>query len=816
MDPIVAHYRILEKIGEGGMGVVFRARDERLNRDVALKFLPAELDKDAAARSLLVREARTASALNHPNICTIHDVGEDDGRTYIVMEFVRGRPLEEIAREGPMPTEAIIRYGEQIADALAHAHQHGVVHRDLKSANILVTAEGRVKILDFGLARHLEADEVGGKTLSLVPSNQRGVVGTLHYIAPEVFRGEMADARSDIWALGVMLYEMTAGRRPFRGKTAYELSALILNEAPPPLPTSVPPALTAVINRCLIKDPGRRYQNAGEVRAALEAVETQSSASIQMTPPPQPSAGARPQNRIALVVIAAIVAASLIGAIVWKRKMGTGQVGATSGPIQSLAVLPLDNLSGDPKQDYFADGMSDALITNLSQIKGLRVISRSSVMQYKGKHLPVSEIANELHVDAVVEGTVMRSDSRVRISAELVRGQTQQNLWAQSYERSFQDVLALQNDIARDIVKEIQVQITQQERSRLSASRPVIPAAYDAYLEGRYDAGQRTGDALTQSVADFRRAIQLDASYAPAYAGLATSLALLSEYKDIPPTQLLSEGESTARRAVQLDENLAEAHAALGLIHYSMLDWKGVFSEYQRAIELNPGEANAHHWYALALSESGKSEQGIAEIKLAQELDPRSRIINANVAWCLYLAGKYDAAIEQARQTLSLDPSFAVAHGYLGQAYLEKGQYESSFQELQKAISLSGGETSFKAELANAYAVAGRQEDARAILTELLRLSSKQYVSPYSLALIYTGLGEKDAAFDWLNKAYDARTLRLMSLSMHPRFASLRSDPRFKILIEHTGLQFAAARFALTLPQGRNRLAAIGTQFQRR
>lgn len=788
MDPIVAHYRILEKIGEGGMGVVYRARDERLNRDVALKFLPAELDKDAAARSLLVHEARTASALNHPNICTIHDVGEEDGRTYIVMEFVQGRPLEEIAREGPMPTEAIVRYGEQIADALAHAHQHGVVHRDLKSANILVTAEGRVKILDFGLARHLEADEVGGKTLSLVPSNQRGVVGTLHYIAPEVFRGEMADARSDIWALGVILYEMATGRRPFRGKTAYELSALILNESPPPLPASVPPALSAVLHRCLIKDPGRRYQNAGEVRATLEAVATQSSASIQVTPPPQPGAAAPPQNRIALVVITAVVAASVIGAVVWKKKSGIGQPSAASGAIQSLAVLPLDNLSGDPKQDYFADGMSDALITNLSQIRGLRVISRSSVMQYKGKHLPVSEIANELHVDAVVEGTVMRSDDRVRISAELVRGQTQQNLWAQSYERSFQDVLSLQNDIARDIVKEIQIQITQQERARLSASRAVIPAAYDAYLEGRYDASQRTGDALTQSVADFRRAIQLDASYAPAYAGLATSLALLSEYKDIPPTQLLSEGESSARKAVQLDENLAEAHSALGLIHYSMLDWKGVFNEYQRAIELNPGEANAHHWYALALSESGKSEQGIAEIKLAQELDPRSRIINANVAWCLYLAGKYEAAIEQARQTLSLDPSFAVAHGYLGQAYLEKGQYENSFQELQKAISLSGGETSFKAELANAYAVAGREEDARTILTELLRLSSKQYVSPYSLALIYAGLGEKDAAFEWLNKAYDARALRLMSLSVHPRFASLRSDPRFAKLIQRTGL----------------------------
>jgi eukaryotic-like serine/threonine-protein kinase len=788
MDPIVAHYRILEKIGEGGMGVVYRARDERLNRDVALKFLPAELDKDAAARNLLMREARTASALNHPNICTIHDVGEEDGRTYIVMEFVQGRPLEEIAREGPLPAEAIVRYGAQIADALAHAHHHGVVHRDLKSANVLITGEGRAKILDFGLARHIEADEVGGKTLSLVPSNQRGVVGTLHYIAPEVFRGEMADARSDIWALGVILYEMAAGRRPFRGKTAYELSSLILNDSPPPLPASVPATLGAVISRCLIKEPGRRYQNAGEVRAALEAVATQSALIVPASENVGAEEGKRSQNRLSLLVVAAIVAASLIGAVVWKKKTGIGQASATSGAIQSLAVLPLENLSGDPKQDYFADGMSDALITNLSQIKGLRIISRTSVMQYKGTRQPVSEIASELHVDAVVEGSVVRSNDRVRISAELVRGQTQQNLWAQSYERPFKDILALQNEVASDIMKEIQIQLTQQERARLSTSRAVVPAAYDAYLEGRYNAGKRTGDALTQSVADFRRAIQLDPSYAPAYAGLATSLALLAEYKDVPPTELLFEAESVAKKAVQLDENLAEAHAALGLIRYSLLEWQGVISEYQRSIELNPGEANAHHWYALALSESGKSEQGIAEIKLARELDPRSRIINANVAWCLYLAGKYEEAIEQARQALTLDPSFAVAHGYLGQAYLEKGNYENSNEELQKAISLSGGETSYKAELANAYAVAGRQEDARTILAELLRLSSKQYVSPYSLALIYTGLGEKDAAFEWLNKAYDARTVRMMSLSVHPRFASLRSDPRFNTVIQRTGL----------------------------
>jgi eukaryotic-like serine/threonine-protein kinase len=798
-DQTVSHYRIVEKIGAGGMGVVYRAHDDRLNRDVALKFLPDELNNDENARALLIREARTASALNHPNICTIYDVGEADGKIYIVMEFVTGRSLAEQIPEDGLPVDTVIRYGEQIADAMAHAHERGVIHRDLKTPNVIVMPGGRVKVLDFGLAKHMTPGEITLKTQSISTLTSEGaIVGTMHYMAPELFRGEPADARSDIWALGVVLYEMANGKRPFRGRTSYELSSMILHDSPPPLRENVPLGLRSVIEHCLSKDPTQRYQHASEVRAALEALRTNSA----VIPPSgiplsaiQPSR-ATPQSRYRRAVLLSLAALALLllTALVWKlvevKWRGSPAVGAAS--IQSLAVLPLENLTGDPQQDYFADGMCDALITELSQIKKLRVISRTSVMQYKDKRESPAQIAQELGVDALVEGSVLRSDDRVRISAELVEPKTGQNLWAHSYERTVTDILALQSDVARDIVTQIQIQLTQPEQERLAKTRTVVPAAYDAYLQGNYYVAKRTGESVTQAVAYYRQAIQLDPTYAPSYAGLAGALTLAADYKDVPSSQVLPEAEAAAVKALQLDDGLASAHAVLGFIRLYRLEWSGVLDEFQRAIQLNPGDANSHHWYALALSDAGRNEEAISEIKLAQELDPRSLIINANVSWVYYLARKNDEAIAQAQKTITMDPSFAVAHGYLGQAYLQKQEYDKALQELQQALALSGNETSFKAELGNAYAVAGKKPEAQTILRELLQLAAKQYVSPYSIALVYVGLGEKDEAFQWLDKAYDERSVRLINIAVHPRFAGLHSDPRFATLVQRIGLPFAA------------------------
>ncbi len=782
------------------MGVVYRAHDDRLNRDVALKFLPDELNHDANARSMLLREARTASALNHPNICTIYDVGEADGKSYIVMEFVNGRSLAEQIPEGGLPAETVIRYGEQIADAVAHAHEHGVIHRDLKTPNIIVMPGGRPKVLDFGLAKHMTAGEISLKTQSISTLTSEGaIVGTMHYMAPELFRGEPADARSDIWAIGVVLYEMANGKRPFRGRTSYELSSTILHDSPPPLRENVSLGLRAVIEHCLAKEPAQRYQHASEVRAALEALRTNSAVipASAIQPPEMGRPETRPKTgfRRAAILSAAAAALLVVAAVGWKlaasKWHGTAAVGAAS--IQSLAVLPMENLTGDPKQDYFADGMGDALTTELSQIKKLRVISRTSVMQYKDKHENPAQIAQELGVDALVEGSVLRSGDRVRISAELVQPQTGQNLWARSYERPVTDILALQSDVARDIVTQIQIQLTQPERERLAKTRTVVPAAYDAYLQGNYLASKRTGEAVTQAVTEYRQAIQLDPSYAPSYVGLATALSLEADYTDVPTSQVLPEAEAMAVKALQLDDSLASAHAVLGFIRLYRLEWPGVLDEFERAVQLNPGDANSHHWYALALAAAGRSDEAIAEIKLAQELDPKSLIINANLSWVSYIAGKYDDAIAEAQKTIAMDHSFAVAHGYLGQAYLAKRDDGNALRELEQALKLSGNETSFKAELANAYAVTGKRPEALAILHELLSMAAKQYVSPYNLAVAYVGLGDTDATFEWLNKAYDERSVRLINLAVHPRFASVRSDPRFAALVKRIGLPTAAS-----------------------
>jgi eukaryotic-like serine/threonine-protein kinase len=790
MDSIVAHYRIIEKIGEGGMGVVYRAHDERLGRDVALKSLPLELLTDESARKRLIREARTASALNHPNICTIHDVGEAAGQNYIVMEYVKGDSLSQQIREGGLPVETVIRYGEQISDALAHAHEHGIVHRDLKSANIVITPDGRVKVLDFGLAKRDAAEGISGKTQSLQSqSGEDAMAGTLHYMAPEVFRGEAPDSRCDIWSLGVVLYEMAAGKRPFTGRTSYELTSAILHDSAPPMPAKIGPGLRAVIDRCLAKEPGQRYQRASEVRAALEMLQTGSAVFPPATAVTAPAITPTQSHRTSRIGGGIIGALLIVGLIVAGWMAAKKRWGFAAAPtIHSLAVLPLENLSGDPSQEYFADGMTEELTNKLAQISALRVISRTSVAQYKNSHKSLPEVAKELHVDAVVEGSVMRANDRVRITAQLIEASTDQHLWAKTYEREPQDVLTLQDEVAQAIADEVKVTLTPQEQARLSNSRAVNPAAHEAYLQGRFEASKRTGEALTQSVADFQRAIRLDPTYAPAYEGLATASVLLVDYKDVPPAQVLRDAEAAARKALQLDESLAEAHAVLGLIRLSRAEWPGVLSEFQRAIELNPGDANAHHWHALALSVAARNEEAIAEIKLAQELDPRSLIISANIGWCEYLAGKYDDAVEQARKTLELDASFPVAHGYLGQAYLEKGKYEEAFEELRKALSLSGDETSYKAELANAYAVAGRKKEANELLQDLLQRSSRQYVSAYSLALVYAGLGENDEAFKWLDKAYQERAVRLINVVVHPRFASLRPDPRFKALIKGIGI----------------------------
>jgi eukaryotic-like serine/threonine-protein kinase len=783
----ISHYSVTGRLGEGGMGVVYRAHDNMLHRDVALKFLSVDAINDPMSRVNALTEARIISALNHPNICTIYEVGETDGRPYLAMEYIEGHTLGlEITSVG-LAVDLVVRYGLQLADALAHAHERGVVHRDLKSANVIITPSGRLKVLDFGLSRRIE-QKISEETTKYDKSwdEQHAITGTLPYIAPELLRGKEADARSDIWALGVLLYEMAAGRRPFRGATAYELSAAILREPPPPINRPMPPVLQSVIEKCLDKDPGQRYHSGGEVRAALETAATASKSeripAVALAVHETAQQSARIQRRLWYGAGLFAIVVLVIGGLLW-RGSGHAGPGLLPGAIQSLAVLPLENLSGDPSQDYFSDGMTDALITELSHIRKLRVISRTSVMQYKGTQKSVGDIARDLNVDAVVEGSVVRASGRVRISAKLIQTSLEQSIWADSYERNFTDVLALQSDVATAIAHGIQVELSAPEASQLASRRPVVPEAYEAFLRGRFEAEKRTSQGLINSIDYFNLAIAKDSTYALAYAGLADSLLNLGTYQIRPPDEVMPQAKAAAEQALRIDDGLAEAHASLAAIRFYHLEWDGVQSEFERAITLNPGYATALHWYALSLAAQGKKEESLTEIKLAREIDPRSLIINANVGWCYYLAGDWDRAVEEEKNTLRLGPGFIVAHGYLGQAYLEKRMYDQALDEFRQTVSLAPGDTSRKAELGGAYARAGKIEQAKEILQEFQHAPRGKYIAPYDWAMLYAGMGNKQETISWLEKAYAERSGRLANLAVHPQFAFLHGEVRFENLL---------------------------------
>ena len=781
----VAHYIIVEKVGEGGMGVVYRARDEKLQRDVALKFLGTLPTGSSASHGQVLEEARAISALNHPNICTVYEVGEADGKPYIAMEYVEGRQLTTEIRSTGMALDQVERYGIQLAEALSHAHSRGIIHRDLKAANVMITPSGLLKVLDFGISRRM--DKSGGDATTRFDKSwesQHTFTGTLPYVAPEVFKGQEADERSDIWSLGVLLYEMVAGRRPFRGATAYELGAAIMRERPPEIAQPIPQVLQSVINKCLNKDPGQRYHSAGEVRAALETAGTAARTQRFLTVVSPAPGFWTWKNTLLLCAVTALA----IGLGYWWQGRKNFRPQAALGAIQSIAVLPLENLSGDASQEYFADGMTDALITELSQIKKLRVMSRTTVMQYKHAQKPLQQIAQELRVDAIVEGSVVRAGDRVRISAKLVQTNIEGSLWAESFERQYSDVLALQSDVATAIVRGIQVELSSSEQSELARNRSVVPLAYEDYLKGRYELAKRTQEGFTEAEEYFKKATAQDASFAAAYAGLAEVYVNMASYQMQPANTVIPKAKQAAARALQLDDRLAEAHLALAAARFYNLEPQGVESEYQRAIALNPGFAQGLHWYALYLAAMGRKEESLTEIKLARDIDPKSLIINANIGWCYYLAWDFDKAIEAQKETLRLDPSFGIAYGYLGQAHLEKGQYDAALESFRKYVSLEPANLSRKAELANAFLRAGKNKEAQEIIDEFEQSKEVRSISGYDWAMIYAGKRDKEKTMQWLQKGYEERNGRLVNLAVHPQFAFLRSEARFQNLLKTIGV----------------------------
>ena len=791
----VSHYRILEKLGGGGMGVIYKAEDTRLGRLVALKFLPEKLPNDREAVERFQREARAASALNHPNICTVHDLGEHEGQQFIVMELLQGDTLKERLRK-TLSTAEVLRLAIQISDALEAAHAHGIIHRDIKPENIVVTERGDAKILDFGtakLAAPRSPAQPKGPADRPALTEAGMALGTYGYMSPEQALGMEVDARTDVYSLGVLLYEMVTGR-----------SALfddLLHSGTPgeelPLRKDLPHALTGVIRRALEKEPRLRYQTMSDFRADLERLRRDTASERAL-------AGAHAVRRSSgrhLVLRAGIALAVLaMAAIVW---LAVGQPGFRRGAggssqISSIAVLPLKNLSGDPKEDYFAEGMTEALITDLSKIGALRVISRTSAMRFKGVDKPLKEIAGELDVDAIVEGSVLRAGDRVKITAQLIDVAADRNLWAESYERDLSDVLTLQSEVARAIAEQIKISISPQEAAMLANTRSVNPQAHEAYLRGRYHWNKFSEEDFRKSVEFYEQATRLDPNYALAYAGLADSLAVMGWFGFEPAEKVFPRAKAAANRALELDAMSGEAYTSLGHIN-AVHEWNWAEAErnYLRALELRPGHAMTHQWYAdFLMFPGGRPQEALAETRRARELDPISPIANATLAWHLYLARRSDEALEQARKTLDLDPNFALGHSNLGLAYLQKQMNPEAMAEFEKAAQLDPNAPMYPALIGAAHAAAGRKELARRILEELKARKGNRSVPPYFLAWVAASVGDNDEAMKWLETAYRQRASLMVAIRAEPFFEPLRSDPRFQDLLRRMNFPDSSTRGA--------------------
>ncbi len=764
----VGPYRIDALLGAGGMGEVYRGWDTRLRRAVALKFLAREFLSDPMAVERFEREARAASALSHPNICTVYDVGEMDGRPFIAMEYLEGQNLRARLGGTALPRRNALEYAIQIAHGLAAAHRKGIVHRDLKPENLWVTLEGRIKILDFGLAKLSEPATHPEATVSASTEPGR-VMGTIGYMSPEQVRGQPLDARSDIFSFGTILHEMLDGNRTFQGPSAIDTLIAILNTEPPEL---ADPAVNRLVRRCLEKDPEQRFQSTGDLVFNLEAV-----------------LDVRHEKRVLLPRRRILQAGAVAGSIGAALGLWALRPARWRGPrITRLAVLPLANLSGDVEQEYFADGMTDLLITDLGQIGALRVISRPSAMQFKGTKKPLKEIAKQLGVDAVIVGSVQSSHNRVRITAQLVDGTSDQQLWSQVYERELTDVLELQGDVARAIAGEVQARVTPEEAGRLARNRKIAPAALDAYLLGRYYWDQFKDESILKAIDYFEQAIQLDPAYAAAYGGLAECWTGFLFTDSRPWAETLPKAREAATRALALDDTLAESHQAMAMIYYQEWDWKRVEDEVKKAIALNPGFPTAHMLYCNMLRHLGRADDSIAQAKLALEADPLAMLTNQMLGNAYASARHYDLAIAQYQKGLDLHPNDSSLQNQLGWAYVYSGAYDKGIEAIRNSSAAEGVDPLLSPDLAYIDSMLGKRDETRQILNRLLALARKYPVSPGYIALVYIALDEREQGLAWLEKAYAQHSSIMTWLKVDPRFDRILEEPKFQDLMRRVRL----------------------------
>ncbi len=781
-ETTLAHYRIVSKIGAGGMGEVYLAADTRLDRQVALKILPADVAEDQERMRRFVQEAKSASALNHPNIITIHEIGVSGDTHFIATEYIEGETLHRRLRKKSLSLKSALEIAIQVGSALDAAHRAGIVHRDIKPENVMIRPDGLVKILDFGIAKLSEGPAARGQSVddeaaTVIKSGTRAgiIIGTASYMSPEQARAKLVDARSDIFSFGVVLYEMLAGRKPFAGETALDFMVSIITAEPIPLQQllpEVPPQLEQIVNQMLRKDREERYQTANDLLTDLKSLQKRLDFEAELE-----RTGPRHND-----------------AIVQTQSIRAETTGKTEAP-NSIAVLPFANMSNDPENEYFCDGLAEEILNALAKIEDLKVAARTSAFSFKGKHTNVSEIGRALSVKTVLEGSVRKSGSRVRITVQLINAADGYHLWSERYDREMQDIFDVQDEITLAVVDALKLKLFGEAKALVMKRYTDNTEAYELFLKGRYYFSKHAGGGWQKALEYFEQAIEKEPEYAPAYAWISISLTHAWYFGVLSSDEAVPKSKAAANRAREIDSDLAEAHIALGNIHfYNDWDWHKAEHAYQRAIQINPNSADAGMWYGLFLTSRERFGEAIKEARRTVELDPLSLFLNLNVGWIYLFADRLDDTLAQVRRMIEIEPAFNGAYWQLGMVYLLEGRYEEAREEYRKAVALGSYPTTLSI-LGVACARLGKRDEAIEIVNQLLEMKQQQPVAAFDIARVYGGLDENDQTFEWLEKAIAERNGELVFLNLETKIGTgdmfgkdIRRDPRFPDILRRIGM----------------------------